>query len=36
MNGRRDFELNACDKNIEICPEAVMFIRCFQFFDHQI
>ena len=26
MNDRRDFELTACDKNIEIRPEAVMSI----------
>ena len=26
MNDRRVFELTACDKSIEIRPEAVMFI----------
>ena len=26
MNDRRDFELTSSDKNIEIRPEAVMFI----------
>ena len=41
LNDRRDFELTATDKNIEIRPEAVMFKlvcsnkfnRGFQFFD---
>ena len=29
MNDRRDFELTSSDKNIEIRPEAVMFISRF-------
>ena len=30
MNDRRDFELTSSDKNIEIRPEAVMFILSVQ------